>query len=90
LKNAPILILDEATSSLDSASELQVKKAIDNLMAGRTTIIIAHRFSSLEHARKIFVLSCGEVVEEGSLEELLAKGGEFRYLHDLQVCPIHS
>ena len=90
LKNAPILILDEATSSLDSASELQVKKAIDNLMAGRTTIIIAHRFSSLEHARKIFVLSCGEVVEEGSLEELLAKGGEFRYLHDLQVCQIHS
>ncbi len=90
LKNAPILILDEATSSLDSASELQVKKAMENLMAGRTTIIIAHRFSSLEHAQKIFVLSCGEVVEEGTLEELMAKGGEFRYLHDLQACSLHS
>ncbi len=90
LKDAPILILDEATSSLDSASEAQLKKAMENLMAGRTTIVIAHRFSSLEHAQKIFVLSCGKVVEEGTLEELLARGGEFRYLHDLQVCGIHS
>ena len=90
LKDAPILILDEATSSLDSASEAQVKRAIENLMAGRTTVIIAHRFSSLEHAEKIFVLSCGEVVEEGTLEELLAREGEFKYLHDLQVCPLHS
>ncbi len=86
LKDAPILILDEATSSLDSASEAQLKRAMDDLMAGRTTMVIAHRFSSLEHAQKIFVLSCGEIVEEGTLDELLARGGEFRYLHDLQVC----
>lgn len=85
LKNPPILILDEATSSLDTESELLVQNAIENLMAGRTTIVIAHRLSTIQRADRIYVLSGGRVVEAGRHEELLAnEGGVYQHLYSLQ------
>ena len=84
LKNAPILILDEATSSLDSEAELEVQKALDNLMVGRTTLVIAHRLSTITNADRIVVLSDGRIVEEGRHEELLLVNGEYRRLYELQ------
>jgi len=84
LKNAPILILDEATSSLDSESELEVQKALENLMKGRTTLVIAHRLSTVKNADHIVTLAGGRIVEEGRHEELLKKGGEYRRLYELQ------
>ena len=84
LKNAPILILDEATSSLDTESEREVQKALDNLMHNRTTLVIAHRLSTIKHAHRIAVLKNGYLVEEGSHEELLALGGEYSSLYHLQ------
>ncbi len=75
LKNAPILILDEATSSLDSVSETHIKEALDVLMQGRTTIVIAHRLSTIEKMDRIIVMEKGEIVEEGSHKELLGKKG---------------
>jgi ATP-binding cassette, subfamily B, bacterial MsbA len=84
LKNAPILILDEATSSLDSESELEVQKALENLMAGRTTLVIAHRLSTIKNADRIVALADGQIVEVGGHEELLKKDGEYRRLYDLQ------
>src|SRR5581483_6930161 len=84
LKNAPILILDEATSSLDSESERQVQAALDALMAGRTTIVIAHRLSTIEHADRIVVLDRGRIVEEGTHASLLARGGVYAKLHRMQ------
>ena len=84
LKNAPILILDEATSSLDTESEREVQRALDNLMQNRTTIVIAHRLSTIIHAHRIVVLKNGELVEEGTHEELLALGGEYSTLYHLQ------
>ena len=84
LKNAPILILDEATSSLDTESEREVQKALDNLMQNRTTIVIAHRLSTIKHAHRIAVLKNGRLVEEGSHEDLLALGGEYSALYNLQ------
>jgi subfamily B ATP-binding cassette protein MsbA len=83
-KDAPILILDEATSALDSESERQVQEALDRLMAGRTTLVIAHRLSTIEHASRIVVLEHGQVVENGSHTELIAKGGLYSNLHRLQ------
>lgn len=85
MKNAPILILDEATSALDSESERLVQEAIDNLMEGRTTLVIAHRFSTIRRCDRIVVLDRGSLVEEGSHEELYRKGGFYRRLHDQQV-----
>jgi len=84
LKNAPILILDEATSSLDSESELAVQRALENLMKGRTTFVIAHRLSTVRHADRIIVIVDGKIVEEGKHEELLALEGEYHKLYDLQ------
>jgi subfamily B ATP-binding cassette protein MsbA len=84
LKNAPILILDEATSALDSESERQVQAGLEELMKGRTTIVIAHRLSTIEKADRIVVLSQGQVAEIGSHRELLARGGTYARLHQLQ------
>ena len=84
LKNAPILILDEATSSLDSDSETEVQMAMDVLMRGRTAFVIAHRLSTIRNAHRIIVLSDGEIVEQGDHESLMALHGEYRRLYDLQ------
>ncbi|MGL6209967.1 MAG: ABC transporter ATP-binding protein, partial [Paracoccaceae bacterium] len=82
LKNAPILILDEATSALDNISERGVRDGLNALSKGRTTIIVAHRLTTIQHADRICFLEEGRVVEEGTFETLLAKGGKFRALHD--------
>ncbi|HOV84724.1 MAG TPA: lipid A export permease/ATP-binding protein MsbA [Syntrophobacteraceae bacterium] len=84
LKDAPILILDEATSSLDSESELEVQKALENLMAGRTTLVIAHRLSTVKNADRIIALVDGRIAEEGRHEELLRGDTEYRRLYELQ------
>ena len=84
LKNAPILILDEATSSLDSDSETEVQRALDQLMEGRTVLVIAHRLSTIRNAHRIIVLSEGQIVEQGTHEELITRNGEYRRLYDLQ------
>ena len=84
LKNAPILILDEATSSLDTEAEMEVQDALDNLMKGRTTLVIAHRLSTIRNADRIVVLVNGEIVEEGDHETLMKKQGEYFRLYNLQ------
>ncbi|BAO31296.1 lipid A export permease/ATP-binding protein MsbA [Sulfuritalea hydrogenivorans] len=84
LKDAPILILDEATSALDSESERAVQEALETLMKGRTTLVIAHRLSTVEHADRIVVLSHGRISEIGSHAELLATGGLYASLYRLQ------
>ncbi|MGD9850924.1 MAG: ABC transporter ATP-binding protein [Nitrospirales bacterium] len=84
LKDPRILILDEATSALDSQSELLVQAALAELMKGRTTLMIAHRFSSIQRADRILVLHKGTIVEEGRHEELLAKQGLYHYLYTLR------
>jgi subfamily B ATP-binding cassette protein MsbA len=83
-RNPPILILDEATSSLDSESENYVQASLQDLMKNRTTIIIAHRLSSIQNADQIYVIKEGLVAEKGSHQELMNLNGEYRYLFELQ------
>ncbi|HEY3169289.1 MAG TPA: ABC transporter ATP-binding protein [Candidatus Binatia bacterium] len=85
LKDAPILILDEATSSLDAESERSVQEALENLITTRTTIVVAHRLSTIRRADRIVVLVDGAIAEEGTHEELLAKNGEYSRLYSLQM-----
>lgn len=84
LKNAPILLLDEATSALDTASEKSVQKALDELMQHRTSLVIAHRLSTIRHADIIYVMESGRIVESGNHDELLARGGAYARLHQVQ------
>jgi subfamily B ATP-binding cassette protein MsbA len=84
LKNPPILILDEATSQLDTQSEKLVQQALSTLMSGRTVFVIAHRLSTIKNATKIIVLSEGRIMEEGSHEALLGQGGIYKRLYDMQ------
>jgi subfamily B ATP-binding cassette protein MsbA len=84
LKNTSVVILDEATSALDSESEKHVQAALDSLMKGRTTVVIAHRLSTVEHADRIVVLDGGRIAEIGNHAELLAHGGIYARLYQLQ------
>jgi subfamily B ATP-binding cassette protein MsbA len=84
LRDAPILILDEATSALDSESERHVQEALSRLMRGRTTLVIAHRLSTVEQADCIVVLDAGRIAESGTHAQLLARGGLYAQLHRLQ------
>jgi subfamily B ATP-binding cassette protein MsbA len=84
LKNPPILILDEATSELDTESELLVQRALANLMAGRTVVVIAHRLSTVRRAERIVVIDRGTICEIGSHEDLVRNGGVYQRLHELQ------
>ena len=85
LKNPPILILDEATASLDTESEKIVQEALDRLMSSRTTVAIAHRLSTIRNADEIIVMDEGKIVERGTHEELLAMDGHYRKLNDMQA-----
>ncbi len=84
LKNPPILILDEATSALDNTTEILIQEALDKLCVGRTTLVVAHRLSTIKNADEIAVVAGGQITEQGSHEQLLALGGEYSQLYRLQ------
>jgi subfamily B ATP-binding cassette protein MsbA len=88
LKDSPILILDEATSELDSESEMLVQRALANLMQGRTAFVIAHRLSTIRRADKIIVLDDGTIAEVGTHQELLAKSGTYAHLYEMQFADL--
>src|SRR5262249_29856904 len=88
LKNAPILILDEATSALDSESESLVQSALQNLMTGRTVLVIAHRLSTVRRADRIVVLENGTISDIGAHDELMQKLGTYRRLYELQFAEV--
>lgn len=90
LKDAPILILDEPTSSIDSKTEAVILDALERLMAGRTTFLIAHRLSTIRHSDLILVLNHGRVLEQGTHEELLDREGLYKQLHDMQMARVRS
>jgi ABC-type multidrug transport system fused ATPase/permease subunit len=85
LKDAPILILDEPTSSIDSKTEAVVLDSLDTLMEGRTSFVIAHRLSTVRHADQILVVDHGRIVERGTHDQLVVAGGAYRQLHDAQT-----
>jgi subfamily B ATP-binding cassette protein MsbA len=84
LKNPPILVFDEATSALDTEAEKQVQEAIDRLMSGRTTLVVAHRLSTIQNADRILVIEHGRVVECGAHNELMKRDGLYRRLYEIQ------
>ena len=81
MKNAPILLLDEPTASVDVAAEQKIQEAIDRIAIGRTVIIIAHRLSTIKNAKKIYVVSGGKIAEAGNHEELLGKRGIYAQMY---------
>ncbi|MBM3602789.1 MAG: ATP-binding cassette domain-containing protein, partial [Alphaproteobacteria bacterium] len=85
LKNAPILLLDEATSALDSVTERLIQTALNHAMAGRTTVVVAHRLATLTNLDRLIVLEHGQVIEDGTLSELLARNGRFAQLWQMQA-----
>ena len=84
VENAPLLILDEATSSVDTRTEVLVQQAMDRLMKGRTSFVIAHRLSTIKNADKILVMRDGDIVESGNHQELLQQGGFYAELYNSQ------
>ena len=84
IADKPMLILDEATSSVDTRTELQIQKAMDELMKGRTSFVIAHRLSTIKNADLILVMKDGDIIESGTHEALLAKGGFYADLYNSQ------
>jgi ABC-type multidrug transport system fused ATPase/permease subunit len=90
LKNAPILLLDEATASVDSETERLIQQALDHLMENRTSFVIAHRLSTIQNADRIYVLDAGRVVEQGTHDELLSMGGKYAELCRKSFLPEHE
>ena len=84
MKNPPILVLDEATSALDNMTEMQVQAALKELSVGRTTLVVAHRLSTVKNADEILVVQDGEITERGSHEELVLQGGLYAELYRYQ------
>jgi ATP-binding cassette subfamily B protein len=84
LRRPPILILDEATSSIDTRTEVLVQDAFEELMKGRTSFIVAHRLSTIKNADQILVMKAGNIIERGTHEELLAQGGFYKQLYESQ------
>ncbi len=84
LKNPPILILDEATSALDNTTEILIQQALDDLCVGRTTIVVAHRLSTIKNADEIAVIDGGRITEQGTHDELMAKKGMYEKLYSEQ------
>jgi len=85
IKNAPIILLDEATAALDSESELQVREAMERLCEGRTTLAIAHRLHTVSHADRIYVVEDGQAMESGRHDDLLRKDGRYAAFYRLQL-----
>ena len=88
IKDSPLLILDEATSSVDTRTEMVIQKAMDNLTKGRTSFVIAHRLSTIKNADVILVLKDGDIIEQGSHKELLAQNGFYAELYNSQFAQI--